>query len=79
MCWKDQNFHEVRSASENSDVFNSRDEIYSIFTEKKRVNFLFILYFFGDLRLIEYQCLEPKDKVLFVTEYLDQLSYSYCD
>ena len=37
---------------ENSNVFNSRDEIYLVFTEKK-VNFLFILYFFRDVRLIE--------------------------
>ena len=46
---------------------------------RKKVNLLFILNFFGDLRLIEYQCLEPKNKGLFVTEYLDQLSYSYYD
>ena len=31
--------------NENFDVFNSRDEIYLVFTLKK-VNFLFILYFF---------------------------------
>ena len=37
-------FSRVRSTSENSDVFNSRDEIYLVFTEKK-VNFIFILYF----------------------------------
>ena len=30
--------------SENSDVFNTKDEIYLVFTEKN-VNFLFILYF----------------------------------
>ena len=34
----------VRSTSEQSDVFNSRDEIYLVFT-KIKVNFLFILYF----------------------------------
>ena len=49
---KTSEFSQVRSTSENSDVFNSRDEIYLVFTEKK-VKFLFILYFFGDLRLIE--------------------------
>ena len=54
--------------SENSDVFNSRDEMYLVFTEKS--NFFFDIYFFGDIPLIE--CLEPKDKGLFVTEYLDQ-------
>ena len=36
---------------ENSDVFNTLDEIYLIFT-KKKVNFLFILYFLEDLQLI---------------------------
>ena len=30
--------------NENFDVFNSEDEIYFVFT--KKVNFLFILYFF---------------------------------
>ena len=30
--------------NKNFDVFNSRDEIYLVFT--KKVNFLFILYFF---------------------------------
>ena len=32
---KTSDFSRVRSTSENSDVFNSRDEIYLIFTEKK--------------------------------------------
>ena len=36
-------FSRVRSTSENFDVFNSLDEIYLVFTEKK-ANFLFILY-----------------------------------
>ena len=34
----------VRSTSEHSNVFNSRDEIYLVFT-KIKVNFLFVLYF----------------------------------
>ena len=42
---KTSEFSRVRSTSENFDVFNSRDEIYLVFTEKK-VNFLFILLFF---------------------------------
>ena len=46
---KTSEFSRVRSTVENSDVFKSRDEIYLVFTEKK-VNFLFILYFFRDLR-----------------------------
>ena len=37
--------------NENCDVFNSRDEMYLVFT-KKKVNFLFILYFLEDLQLI---------------------------
>ena len=40
----------MRSTNENFDVFNSRDEIYLVFT--KKVNFLFILYFLEDLQLI---------------------------
>ena len=46
---KTSEFSRVHSTVENSDVFKSRDEIYLVFTEKK-VNFLFILYFFRDLR-----------------------------
>ena len=40
---KTSEFSRVRSTSENYDVFNSQDEIYLVFTEKK-ANFLFILY-----------------------------------
>ena len=40
---KTSEFSRVRSTSENFYVFNSRDEIYLVFTEKK-ANFLFILY-----------------------------------
>ena len=32
---KASEFSRVHSTSENSDVFNSRDEIYSVFTSKK--------------------------------------------
>ena len=32
---KTSEFSRVRSTSENSDVFNSRDEIYLVFTENK--------------------------------------------
>ena len=42
---KTSEFSCVRSTNENFDVFNSRDEIYLVFT-KIKVNFLFILYFF---------------------------------
>ena len=41
---KKSEFSWVRSTNENFDVFNSQDEIYLVFT--KKVNFLFILYFF---------------------------------
>ena len=34
-------FSRVRSTSENFYVFNSRDEIYLVFTEKKQIFFLF--------------------------------------
>ena len=40
---KTSEFSRVRSTSENFYVFNSRDKIYLVFTEKK-ANFLFILY-----------------------------------
>ena len=33
----------MHSTSENADIFNTRDEIYLVFAEKK-VNFIFILY-----------------------------------
>ena len=49
---KTSEFSRVHSMVEKSDVFNSLDEIYLVFTEKK-VIFIFILYFFRDLRLIE--------------------------
>ena len=52
----------------------TRWNIFGIY--RNQVNFLFILYFLGDLRLIEEQCLElnsiKDDKGLFVPEYLDQ-------
>ena len=34
-------FSRVRSTSENFDVFNSRDEIYLVFAEKRQIFFLF--------------------------------------
>ena len=37
-------FSRVRSASENFDVFNPRDDIYLIFTEKKKIFFLFYTF-----------------------------------
>ena len=37
----------VRSTSEITDIFNTRDEIFLIFTEKK-VNFLFIFFCSGE-------------------------------
>ena len=48
---KTSEFSRVCSKSENSDVFNS-DMKYILYLQKK-VNFLFILYFLRDLRLIE--------------------------
>ena len=37
----------VRSTSEIADIFNTRDEIFLVFTEKK-VNFLFISFCLGE-------------------------------
>ena len=39
---KTSKFSRVRSTSENLDVFNSLDEIYLVFTDKKYFFFLFI-------------------------------------
>ena len=47
---KTSEFSLVRSTNENFDVFNSRDEMYLVFTIK--VSFLFILYFLENLQLI---------------------------
>ena len=41
---KTSEFSRVRSTSENSDVFHSRDEIYLVFTEKRKFYFYFILF-----------------------------------
>ena len=35
----------VRSTNEHFDVFNSRDEIYLVFTEKSKVPFLFYTFY----------------------------------
>ena len=37
----------MRSTSEIADIFNTRDEIFLVFTEKK-VNFLFIFFCYGE-------------------------------
>ena len=41
---KRSEFSRVRSTSENSDVFNSRDEIYLVFTLKDNISFYFIFF-----------------------------------
>ena len=41
---KTSEFSRVRSTSENFYVFNSRDEIYLVFTEKSKFPFYFIQY-----------------------------------
>ena len=43
---KTSEFSLVRSMSKNSDVINSQDEIYLIFTEKSKFSFYFILLSF---------------------------------
>ena len=42
--YKTSEFSRVCSTVENSDVFNSRDEIYLVFTEKKLIFFLFYTF-----------------------------------
>ena len=37
-------FSRVRSRSDNFDVFNSRADIYLVFTEKSKFSFYFILF-----------------------------------
>ena len=39
-CVETSEFSRVRSTSENSNVFNSRDEIYLVFTEKSIFNII---------------------------------------
>ena len=41
---KTSEFSRVRSTSENLDVFNSRDDIYLVFTEKSKFSFYSILF-----------------------------------
>ena len=41
---KTSEFSQVCSTIENSDVFNSRDEIYLVFTERKFLFFIFIRF-----------------------------------
>ena len=74
---KSLEFSLERSTNENFDVFNSRDDIYLVFT--KKVNFLFILYFLEDLQLVNLLTMlvgesqnVKEGKGVFVTEYLDQ-------
>ena len=40
---KTSDFSRVRSTSENFYVFNTRDEIYLVFTEKRQIFFLFYI------------------------------------
>ena len=68
----------MRSTNENFDDFNSRDEIYLVFTKIKKISFYFIL-FLEDLQLINLlTCFKPnhnnvkEDKGVFVKECLDQ-------
>ena len=65
----------MRSTNENFDVFNSRDEIYLVFTKKKsKFSFYFIL-FLEDLQLIDFKPNHnnvKEDKGVFVREILDQ-------
>ena len=42
---KTSEFSQVCSTSENSDVLNSQDEIYWVFTKKSKFSFYFILFY----------------------------------
>ena len=44
---KTSEFSRVRSTSENFCVFNSRDEIYLVFTEKKQMFFFYFIQYMG--------------------------------
>ena len=54
----------VRNTSKKSDVFNSRDEIYLIFT-KKNVNFIFLFYTFYRLHAMSHTLNKVVLKMIF--------------
>ena len=66
----------MRSTNENFNVFNSRDEIYLVFTKKKSKFSFYLILFWKIYMLImlqaESQYNVKEDKGVFVTEYLDQ-------
>ena len=64
----------MRSTNENNfDVFNSRDEIYLVFTKKSKFSFYFIFFRrFTVNHFVPNHNNVKKDKGVFLTEYLDQ-------
>ena len=69
----------MRSTNEIFDVFNSRDEIYLVFTKKSKLSFYFILLRRFTVNQVVNRASSritiifiKEDKGAFVTEYLDQ-------
>ena len=69
----------MRSTNENFDVFNSRDEIYLVFTKKSKFSFYFILFRrFTVNQFVNHASRKlnhndvKEDKGVFVTKNLDQ-------
>ena len=70
---KTSEFSLVHSTNENFNVFNSRDEIYLVFTKKSKFSFYFILFRrFTANQFVNHASSGIEDKVVFVTENLDQ-------
>ena len=67
----------MRSTKENFDVFNSRDEIYLVFTKKSKFSFYFILLRrFTVNQFVNHASSRKGDKGVFVTEYIMYLDQS---
>ena len=58
-------FSRVRSTSENFDVFNSRDEIYLVFTEKKKSKFSFYFIQYTGIFLFTKQAVKMRKPKIF--------------
>ena len=69
---KTSEFSRVRSTSENFDIFNSRDEIYLVFTKRSKFSFYFILFRrFTVNRVTVFRT--KRQKIVCDRIYLDQL------
>ena len=63
----------MHSTNENFDVFNSRDEIYLVFTKKSKFSFYLIFFRRFTVNQFKTNHNNVEDKGVFVTEYLDHL------